>query len=149
MKTSIESIAKLKLKRDHENIKTYGFTGALCDFILHNECSLFGECSDCDSDCNKDFKKNAIREEIDEIFNRRPDAFHICYFCNVVIVYEIEDTSKLTEEKLRDYVELWFYLDTLSDGIEFHLYITDRYGITKTEVPLQQYFYVFLEKRNN
>jgi len=45
------------------------------------------------------------------------------------IAVEVEDTSPLTKEKLRDYADLWFDLDC-EDVCGFALLVADRYGTT-------------------
>jgi hypothetical protein len=65
-----------------------------------------------------------------------PDLFR--FENRTVHVLEIEDTSKLTEEKLLQYCWLWNALDTFD--IELRVVVTDRYGVNHTELPVMQFY---------
>lgn len=55
------------------------------------------------------------------MFDGTPAVHHWVFFI------EIEDTNKLTEEKIADYVDLWWTFDASGDW-GLGLIVTDRYG---------------------
>lgn len=64
-----------------------------------------------------------------------------------IFAIEVEDSNKLTEEKLKNYSMLWFYLDCI--GIDLRLETFDRYGVICTKIPLNNVYCAFLMTRND
>jgi hypothetical protein len=70
-----------------------------------------------------------VVEGIKHKFSRIPDGFHICADTGVVTVVEIEDTCKMDEAKLRDYLYLaWSIHDADARAHILRLRVFDRYG---------------------
>jgi len=65
-----------------------------------------------------------------------PDAYSIHNDLKTVVVYEIEDTSKLTEQKVSRMYDFWFVLDDA--GWKLRVFIVDRYGHSETEIDIFQ-----------
>lgn len=65
-----------------------------------------------------------------------PNIYRICEndFCKAVICYEIEDTNKLSKDKLFRYAELWFQLD--SNRWDLYLYPVYRDGTIGVQIDL-------------
>lgn len=87
---------------------------------------------------------------IKTLLNRRvPDAFKFCSFCTVIWIYEIEDTHKISSEKLRDYTNVWYgihdlWFDADEDrSWQLCICVVDRYGLNKSILPMEQYFDAF------
>lgn len=82
----------------------------------------------------------------EERFSRRPDAWSYEPYATdelpgTINLLEIEDTSPLSPEKLRDYADWWFLLDC--DQIVLRLFVYDRYGEQERELDLQDYWFMF------
>jgi hypothetical protein len=84
----------------------------------------------------------------DDRFERRPDAWS--YIPNddpstpgTFNLYEIEDSNKLSSEKLYDYAWIWFYLDDYE--FEVNLFVYDRYGENEVQLCLCEYWFMFLQ----
>jgi hypothetical protein len=65
------------------------------------------------------------REDLAE-FQVRPDAYTFCDFCECVHTYEIEDTCKMDDVRLKRYINLYFLLDFLE--IDLVVWTVSRYG---------------------
>lgn len=79
-------------------------------------------------------KLHLSRDEAKRIIRRHPDAFEIDRDCQTIRLFEAEDTSLLTEEKLRDYADLSIAAWE-SFGWRVELVIIDRYGSITTHDP--------------
>lgn len=64
-----------------------------------------------------------------------PDAYAVYVAGKELVVYEVEDTNPLMLQKLFDYRELWLVLENLQWNLR--LIVTDRYGVSCTEIPLE------------
>jgi hypothetical protein len=86
----------------------------------------------------------AIRGIVDDILKdigrRIPDLFR--FEGKMLQVLEVEDTSTLKQDKLWQYCKLWCDLDTY--GLKLQLIVTDRYGVSPTELPLMEFYFSFL-----
>lgn len=71
-----------------------------------------------------------------------PDAFKICHSCKTITAFEVEDSNKLTEEKLSKYAMLWFYMDC--EEADLLLCVMDRYGNNRNYINLEEYYWTFL-----
>lgn len=83
-------------------------------------------------------------------FSRIPDAWSYesdedDSYPGTINIYEVENTSEISEEKLQEYAYLWFNLDSLNIGL--CLFVYDRYGENERELCLQEYFYLFYKKQ--
>lgn len=119
------AIEKVKLRRRPETLKTTGVNG----FLKHLDKELgmgFGP---------------------EDFFGRRPDAWSYepdprPSIPGTLRIYEIEDTSMLSVDKLRDYADLWFNFDDLDLSLE--LFVYDRYGEHERQLCLCEYWLMFL-----
>ncbi len=68
-----------------------------------------------------------------------PDLFKIDYKNKEIHCHEIEDSSMLSKGKLFKYIDLWFYYDSVFWIVR--LFVYDRYGLNKRELPLCSLFY--------
>ena len=88
----------------------------------------------------KDSAKFEDQDEIEEVageLNRRiPDLFR--FESDTAWILEIEETSPLTESKLRDYCRLWNALDFYD--LKLEVIVTDRYGLNPRQLPLGNYW---------
>lgn len=103
---SIEKFAFNNLSKRHPKIKKNGLNSAVRSFFEHDATEL---------------------PDITFI----PDATIVDE--RTIWIYEIEDTSKLTAEKLKKIQSFAIALDDLHD-IRIRLVSVDRYGITETEI---------------
>jgi len=148
---SLENLAVAALKKDYPCIRRGGFSKDMRKSVV-----LLSEKHICDENCfdfpgsNKCGQRvmdDFVYEELMGGFKRVPDAHMIDLIEKDVFLFEIEDTSKLTESKLRDYSNLWFSFDSEMWGL--YLYTTDRYGKNVTEINLCDCFYSFLDLDTN
>jgi hypothetical protein len=84
--------------------------------------------------------------EPEDFFDRRPDAWSYEAWENpeypgTIKIYEVEDEHPITVEKLRDYTNVWFVLD--SSEIDLRLFVYDRYGENERELSLSEYWFIF------
>lgn len=142
---TVHELGIRSLKRRHPGLKTSGLYGALRGVLLKRllehgsekdvRDELLAEGVDCGSEPVKDHAKDIVRS----LAQRMPDAFVVEGF--TVTIFEVEDSSRLSIEKLRDYALNWFYLD--SALVNLRLVVTDRYGSTETELGLCDLYYEF------
>ena len=88
-----------------------------------------------------------VTGEDDYTFNEhgiRPDAYSIDEEKEEIHLYEIEDTSEITREKLKKFAWLWFCLDECEWDLFLH--ICDRYGNQKSDVNLCVAYYSYLSR---
>ncbi|MAC54890.1 MAG: hypothetical protein CME31_20315 [Gimesia sp.] len=77
-------------------------------------------------------------------FTRVPDAYRICEWCKTIFMYEVEDSHKITTDKMAAYADFWFQLD--SDYWRLVVYSVDRYGNIQANINLMDYWYALLEE---
>jgi len=88
--------------------------------------------------------KIEAREFVKECINIIPDAFVIDHKNTHCSVFELEDTHKLSQDKLNAYADIWFRMDCFD--WEFGLIVVSRYGTLSLIPDLQ---YRFLELLQN
>lgn len=79
------------------------------------------------------------REHTDKVYlSVRPDAFFFNDEEKEIVVFEIEDTSSLTIEKISKYYNM---SEEIFDSHHWRLtvIVTDRYGLNWREIPLDAY----------
>lgn len=90
--------------------------------------------------------KNRLGEHIDlrdlEDISFKPDAFIIDPAQKKVVLFEIEDTSKIKDDKMINLAYHWFMMD--AEGWAVELICVDRYGNNPSTVDLQEAYYVFM-----
>jgi len=69
-----------------------------------------------------------------------PDGYYVDHEHGNILVFEIEDTSPLSVEKLEAYMNLHVRLDELDFGYSFMVVLADRYGNVRGTLPLYEYY---------
>jgi len=114
------SIKKLVL-RDPE-LETSGFKKAITELMQKH-----------------DYVEDA-KSVINKACNFYPDAYKIGE--NEVVIYEVEDSSAISADKMTKITDLFNYMDFY--GLNLRLIVTDRYAANYTEVDLAEEFLVTL-----
>ena len=127
--TSMSRVAIEVLKRSNPNIKTKGFVAALEKLNAERELGFEGR----------------------KITTRVPDGWFYEEWDDpkwpgTFTLIEIEDTHLLSVEKLNDYANLWFDLDSGNVGLK--LFVYDRYGKSEREIDLHDVFYAFMSVKS-
>jgi len=60
-------------------------------------------------------------------------------FCKTIIIIEVEDSSKISNEKMNKIINIWMNLDSESHIFKLHAY--DRYGNFVSDVNINEYYY--------
>jgi len=120
------SVAKIKARHPSEILHTTGINEFLRNIADQLDIEL------CDVDR----------------FERRPDAWSYTPHDDPNIpgtfnLYEVEDSNKLSPEKLYDYAWIWFYLDDYE--FDVNLFVYDRYGENEVQLCLCEYWFMFLQ----
>ena len=68
-----------------------------------------------------------------------PDGWVVDELKKEIFIWEIEDSSLLTRERLRIYTVMWFALD--SENWDLFLFTTNRYGTHEQQISLFDYYY--------
>jgi hypothetical protein len=99
----------------------------------------------------KAFKKIATQyeffSEVGSGMRRIPDAWSYVphdtdEFPGTFTLYEIEDANPLSPQKLKDYADFYFVCDYYD--LDIRLMVYDRYGENEREIPLYEYYLLFL-----
>jgi len=104
--------------------------------------------------------RSCLRDYVAKHLPGAPDLPYIpmsdgyCSYTNiqntyVVLAIEIEDSNKLSREKLHDYTDVWWWFDCETTDIAIGLITTDRYGANPNIHSLLDWWYVFLETQKN
>jgi hypothetical protein len=122
------------LKKKDEKVNFRNFRDSVLSTILEDE--------ETSLDIDEDFRVF--------IPDRRPDAYKICKSCRTIFLYEIDDQNPITEEKLMDYAQFWFILDSYNWTLM--LYLMDKYDLMffkksgriqqKRMIDLKEFFYL-------
>lgn len=72
-----------------------------------------------------------------------PDAHY--FEDNNVVIVELEDTNKLSFNRLLRYCEMWSVFDYELPSIMPRLIVMDRYGMNQREIDLMQYYHTFVD----
>jgi hypothetical protein len=122
----MEMFAKFVLSEKHRGLFTVGFGKIL------EELNLLREGTFCTYEDIKE-KWKSLRV--------LPDAYQVDLEKREILIYEIEDSSLLTFEKLCKITDLneWILSSTYQDGERqwcLRLFVVDRYGLNEREIPL-------------
>lgn len=74
----------------------------------------------------------------------RPDLWHIDEEKQLIVLFEIEDTSLLKNKKLAKLVDFWWFMD--NEGWSVECIVFDRYGLNPRPIRLQNMAYAHMEK---
>lgn len=74
----------------------------------------------------------------------RPDLWLIDQEKQMIVLFEIEDTSLLKNKKLAKLVDFWWFMD--NEGWNVECIVFDRYGLNPRPIHLQNLAYAHIEK---
>jgi hypothetical protein len=74
----------------------------------------------------------------------RPDLWLIDEEKQLIVLFEIEDTSLLKNKKLAKLVDFWWFMD--NEGWSVECIVFDRYGLNPRPIHLQNLAYAHMEK---
>lgn len=77
-------------------------------------------------------------------YNMHPDCYLIDERARTITCFEVEDYSKLTEEKLRKYSMWWYLFDEVFWTMK--LMVSDRYGASLNPVDLRHSYFFHIEQ---
>jgi hypothetical protein len=153
---SIHEAAIRILKRDYPVLKTAGFRRSVCTLEILGSRSeektypdlttYRPDLADPDADWDGKIDWEGYRKWGEPpVFRRVPDGYFFDFNTQMVVVFEVEDTSRLDIQKLTDYYYLYYeHLDVLGWGLA--LIGVDRWGSKK---PVPFFDYVFSEMLTN
>ena len=81
---------------------------------------------------------------VDGDYRFTPDAYKIIKENDSIQCYEVEDTHKISKQKLTKYIMVWFFLDC--ENIDLELYVVDRYGNNINKIDLEDAYYWLLKE---
>ena len=126
-KKTIHDLAIANLRQHCPSLKTTGFKKSVLAF----------------------FSAHAERLNNEDIENMKsritfiPDLYHIDHDCDVISIYEVEDSSALTPNKLNNIMLFWWECDAY--GVDVKLFVLDRYGANKTEIDIFGFYWAMME----
>ena len=147
---TIHEAAIRLLRRDYPNLQTRGFRRSVCALEIvkgRRESSAYPDLLTYVQDVGDD--ENAYKMSWQDYaewgeppkFKRIPDGYFLDFYCQMAVVFEVEDTSPLTIQKLDEYYELYLeHIDPLGWGLA--IVSVSRWG-KRTPVPF--FDYVFSE----
>lgn len=77
-------------------------------------------------------------------YNMHPDCYLVDEKAKTITCFEVEDYSKLSEEKLYKYSMWWYLFDEFLWNLK--LMISDRYGANLHHVDLRHSYYFHIER---